>query len=489
MTQDMLNEIFLAYGISLLREIKNNVYLIDHADCPDEKQVLKVIDIPEKAMKESNEKISADVLKALFRIIHANELIWNEKITLTKCEYLVRVLENYTIGTVEEEPFLYAIRMPYYKTLSTLLEEGGLDENEIIHLGIDICNALRTLHHDGSEEYYRNETVRFGTILHLDIKPDNIFFDETNGQRTYMLGDFGTVIEKGKPSHPMRSYGYYAPEMNEPKNIPTEAADIFFLGMVLYRCICDSKEELEAFWEKRCTGNPVEIPNNCSPHLWTVIEKATRTDADERYQSAAMMQEALRKVNENKTIVAEVLKENAESKSELLSFVSIIEAGVLLSSFLGKLKKAPSKTEQLDFDIFGAYEGETKNGNPHGKGTYTYQYGNETKSIVGTWEWVNKKKMKCGGVKLIYTGMLCNGKICGLGESEILKTGTYLGITENGNLLKGSMQWKNGDVYAGFWTSKDGYDYMHGEGIYCYADGTVKKGKWVYGKLIEEETA
>ena len=51
------------------------------------------------------------------------------------------------------------------------------------------------------------------------------------------------------------------------------------------------------------------------------------------------------------------------------------------------------------------------------------------------------------------------------------------------------MQWKNGDVYAGFWAPKDGYDYMHGEGIYCYADGTVKKGKWVYGKLIEEDSA
>lgn len=487
MTQEMLNEIFSTRGITLLQEIKNNVYLINHADCPDEKQVLKVIDIPEKAKKESNEKISADVLKTLFWIIHANELTWNEKITLTKCEYLVRVLENYTIGSVEEEPFLYAIRMPYYKTLSTLIEEGGLDENEVIHLGIDICNALRTLHHNGSEEYFRNETVRFGTILHLDIKPDNIFFEEADGQRTYMLGDFGTVIEKGKPSRPMRSYGYYAPEMNEPKNIPTEAADIFFLGMVLYRCICDGEEQLKEFWENRCAGKPVEIPNNCSPYLWTVIEKATRTDANERYQSAAELQEVLRKVNENKTIVAEVLKESAESKSNLLSIVSIIEAGVLLSGFLGKLKKLPNKTEQLDFGIFGSYEGETKNGNPHGKGKCTYKYGTETKTIVGTWEWVKKKKMKCDGVKLIYTGMLCGGKICGLGESEILKTGTYLGITEDGNFQIGTMRWTNGDVYAGFWAQKDGYDYMHGDGVYRYADGTVKSGRWVYGQLIEEE--
>ena len=489
MTHDMLNEIFSTHRISLLHEIKNNVYLIRHSECPNEKQVLKVIDISEKAKKESDEKISADVLRTLFWIIHSNELIWNEKITLTKCEYLVRVLENYTIGSVNEEPFLYAIRMPYYKTLSSLIEEGGLDENETIHMGIDICNALRTLHHNGSKEYFQNETVRFGTILHLDIKPDNIFYEDNNGQRTFMLGDFGTVIEKGKPPHPMRSYGYYAPEMNELKNIPTEAADIFFLGMVLYRCICGSEEELKAFWESRCAGETVEFSKNCSPHLWKVIEKATRTDPNDRYQSAAELQDALRKVNENKTVVAEVLKESAESKSDLLSIISVIEAGIILSGFLGKFKKLPNKTEQIDFGILGSYEGETKNGNPHGKGKCTYPYDNETKTIVGTWEWVKKKKMKCDGVKLIYTGMLCNGKIAGFGESEILKTGVYHGITEDGKLKIGALRWTNGDVYAGFWAYKDGYDYMHGYGVYRYKDGTVKSGQWVYGQLVEAENS
>lgn len=487
MTQDMLNKIFSTYGISLLQEIKNNVYLIKYGESTEDKQVLKVIDISEKAKEESDERYSDEVLKKLFGIIHGNELIWNEKITLTQCEYLIRILEDYTIGSIEEDSFLYAIRMPYYKTLSALLEEGALDENAAIHLGIDICNALRTLHHNGCEEYYQNETARFGTILHLDIKPDNIFYDEKNGQGTFMLGDFGTVIEKGKPPLPMRTNGYFAPEIGDPKNIPKEAADIFSLGMVLYRCICNDEEELKAFWESRCAGKPVEMPNGCSPYLWVVIERATRPDMEERYQSAAEMQEALRKVNENKTVVAEVLKEKAEGDSDILSFVSIIEAGLILAGFLGKLKKMPNKTEQIDLGIWGSYEGQTKNGNPHGKGKYTYKYGNETKSIVGTWEWVKKKKMKCDGVKLIYTGMLCNGKIYGFGESEILKTGTYRGITEDGKFQLGAIRWTNGDIYAGFWAQKDGYDYMHGDGVYHYADGTTKEGQWAYGQFIEEE--
>ena len=339
MKKEMLNEIFSKYGIRLIEEVGKEVFLIDYLKEPGEKQVLKVIDIAERAKQEANEKYSEETVKKLFGIIHGNELIWNEKITLTQCEYMVRILEDYIIGGADEEIFLYAIRMPYYRTLSLVCEKDGMDENKIIGMGIDICNALRTLHHNGTKEFYQNETVRFGTSLHLDIKPDNIYLEEKDGQKTFMLGDFGTVIEKGTRALPMRSKGFYAPEMEEFNRLPTEAADIFMLGMVLYWCVCDKKEAAEDFWKTRFLNKEVSIPANCSPHLWKVIEKATRTEAEQRYQSATEMLSALQRVNVNKTIVAEVMKENYESKSTFDSVVKLIEAGILISHFLKKIKK------------------------------------------------------------------------------------------------------------------------------------------------------
>ena len=485
MTKEKLNQLFSKKGISLLQEIGNDVFLIQHADEIGEIQVLKVIDIVQKAKAKANERYSEEVAKQHLGIIHGNELIWNEKITLTQCEYLVRILENYTVGSPEEDDFLYAIRMPYYRTLSSLICEGELDENKIINLGIDICNALRTLHHDGTEEFYQNETVKFGTTLHLDIKPDNIFYEEKDGHGTFMLGDFETLIQKGKRASLMRTEGYYPPEMQDVYCIPTEAADIFSVGMTLYRCFCDSEEELNAFWKSRWAGQSGNVPTNCSPHLWNVIAHATNPDPLERYQSAIELQSALRSISVNKAIVAEVMKEKAESDAALSSVVAIIEAGVLLSGYFKKAKKFSSKTETLDFGKFGVYEGGTKNGNPHGKGKWTYRYGNETRTFVGAWEWVKKKKMKVDKEKYIYTGMLCDGKSCGLCQCEFPKTGTYCGITEDGNFRIGTMEWVNGDTYFGEWASKDGTAWMHGEGAYCYADGTVKAGRWEYGTFVE----
>jgi hypothetical protein len=165
--------------------------------------------------------------------------------------------------------------------------------------------------------------------------------------------------------------------------------------------------------------------------------------------------------------------------------MSFLEAAVLVNGLFQKVKKVSGKMQQLDFGRFGMYEGGTKNGNPHGKGKCTYTYGKETISIFGTWEWVKKKRMKCDGVKVIYTGMLCDGKICGLGECKIPKAGTFLGITYDGAFQTGTMQWENGDSYFGTWAGKDGCDWMHGEGTYCYADGTVKTGQWEYGQFVE----
>ena len=335
---ELLNEIFSEYGIRLVKEVGKEVFLIEYLKEPDEKQVLKVIDVVERAKKEADERYSEETIKNLFGIIHRNELIWNEKITLTQCEYMVRILEDYIIGGADEEIFLYAIRMPYYQTLGKMCAEGGMDENSIIRVGIDICNALRILHHDGDKEFYQNETVRFGTSLHLDIKPDNIFVEKKDGQTTFMLGDFGTVIEKGKRALPMKTKGYHAPEMEKLKHLPTEAADMFSLGMVLYRCVCGKEESLHEFWEARLQNNQVAIPQNCSPHLWKVIEKATRTKEEERYQSATEMLSALQMINVDKTISAEVMKEKYENESILFSLMALLEAGVLLKNFLGKIK-------------------------------------------------------------------------------------------------------------------------------------------------------
>lgn len=490
MTLEMLNEQFSSYGIRLLQEVGNHVYLIEHAQSLGEKQVLKVIDIVEKAREEANETYSEETLRMLFGGIHGKELLWNQKITLTQCEYFVRILQPYTIGAPEDEVFLYAIRMPYYDTLSSLCEMNDLDESTIIQVGMDVCNALRTLHHDGKDEYVPNATVKLGAVLHLDIKPDNIFCEDIEGRKTFMLGDFATLTAKGKAAPPMRTDGYYAPELEDFSMVPTEAADIFSLGMVLYRCLCGTEDELNAFWEKRFQNQEVLRPTNCSPQLWNVIECATKTEIEERFKSAADMLSALGAIQKNKMIAVEAEKKKVERKAKQKAiFNSVLHiagvAALAAVTFVGK-QQTPDKTECVKYDPFGFYEGGTRNGKPQGSGKFTYQYGSETKSILGFWEWVSEKKMMITDTEAVYTGMLCDGRPSGYGQIKFPGMGFFEGVTNAEQFQIGIFAFENRDRYSGMWEHKDGIEYQHGEGTYRYADGTEKSGRWEYGKLVEE---
>ena len=497
MTLEILNEQFSPYGIRLLQEIGNHVYLIEHARSQGERQVLKVIDILKKAREEANETYSEETLKILFESIHGKELIWNKKITLTECEYLVRILEPYTIGSPDDDVFLYAIRMPYYDTLDSLCESSTLDENAIIQVGMDVCNALRTLHHDSQNEYIPNATVKLEAVLHLDIKPDNIFYEDIEGRKTFMLGDFGTLVAKGNGALPMRTDGYYAPELKDFHVIPTEVCDIFSLGMVLFRCLCKTEDELKTFWEMRLQNQEAVRPANCSPQLWSVIECATRTKAEERYQSAADMLSALSEIHSNKLIVvenklnvAEEEKKNVERKAKQKAIINTVihvaETAALVAIALAGKKKTPDKTECIKFDPFGFYEGGTRNGKPQGSGKFTYQYGSETKSILGFWEWVSEKKLTITDTEIVYTGMLCDGHPSGYGKIQFPRIGIFEGVTNAEQFQIGTLVLENGEQYSGMWEHKDGVEYQHGEGTYIYADGTEKSGRWEYGKLVEE---
>ena len=71
-------------------------------------------------------------------------------------------------------------------------------------------------------------------ILHLDIKPDNIFLDR-NG--TYKIGDFGVAWVAGKGWELQEGDGaYVAPEVlaMHAQALPTAAADVFSFGATVY---------------------------------------------------------------------------------------------------------------------------------------------------------------------------------------------------------------------------------------------------------------
>ena len=89
-----------------------------------------------------------------------------------------------------------------------------------------MCNALELCEKRG--------------IIHRDIKPDNIFIND-NGD--YKLGDFGVARQLEKSSTFMSRRGnqaYMAPEVYKGEWYG-EKADIYSLGLVLYRLLNNSR--------------------------------------------------------------------------------------------------------------------------------------------------------------------------------------------------------------------------------------------------------
>ena len=196
------------------------------------------------------------------------------------------------------------IRMEYLTTLYEQADIHGIDENEIIRIGVDICRAL--------------EICAEMKILHRDIKPENIFINKFG---SYKLGDFGVARQLSMDASGITSTGtpnFMAPELytNRIDRVnfdDVKKVDIYSLGMVLYwlangrrqpflsteKRLLTQQERHEAF-QKRISGEPLPPPGNVSKELQDIILKACAFSPKDRYADATAFREALEGLGEKK---------------------------------------------------------------------------------------------------------------------------------------------------------------------------------------------
>ena len=184
------------------------------------------------------------------------------------------------------------IRMELLTPLNQYLRSHVMDEEEVIRLGMDICNALQTCH------------AMTPPILHRDIKAANVMVDDDHH---FKLGDFGVarVMEGSKSAHTMAgTEDYMAPEVVQMTGYRA-TADLYSLGILLYRMLNNNRNPFlptegsltaEIRNEARLkllNGVPVPPPMNGSKDLYNVIRKVLSYDPKDRYQTAADFRAAL----------------------------------------------------------------------------------------------------------------------------------------------------------------------------------------------------
>ena len=167
----------------------------------------------------------------------------------------------------------------------------SMGESDVLRLGIDLCRAL--------------EACEQASVLHRDLKPDNILVTEDG---TFKVCDFGVarLLEKTTSGNSVRgTFAYMAPEVYYGRKYGRRA-DIYSLGMILYVLMNRGRDpfvpqdrrmvhymDRETALNRRMDGEALPAPAEASEEFTEILMKACAFYPEKRYTSASALKEDL----------------------------------------------------------------------------------------------------------------------------------------------------------------------------------------------------
>ena len=256
-----------------------------------------------------------------------------------------------TIYAVEQSDGHFFISMELLEgmALDHMIAERALSNEQIIDLGMQICDALDAAHSKG--------------IIHRDIKPANIFVTHQN--RVKIL-DFGLAkveaLLAGADSSQtqehtsdfaltqagttMGTIAYMSPE--QARGEPLDArTDIFSFGVVLYQ-MATGKVPFEGNTSavvfsrllEHAPASPVSLNPGLPAHLAEIINKTLEKDRTLRYQTVADVSADLRRLRRDSgsrqtvSVAVPVAKPAAKSNRGVLVGVAVLALLALIGGAL-----------------------------------------------------------------------------------------------------------------------------------------------------------
>jgi len=200
-----------------------------------------------------------------------------------------------SIEYVCETPDYIGLALPYFSegSLKARIKDNPLALDELMKVAQGILHGVARIHSKG--------------LLHLDLKPSNILFDDVGRA---LVGDFGQtrrLSTGGTVSYPA-VYKWAMPPEVWCAHVATKESDIYQLGVLLYRsangdpvyrsqkAAIATNDELQ----RRILAGRFPNPKFFLPHvpkrMRTIIRKAMRVAPAKRYRSASELAAALGRV-------------------------------------------------------------------------------------------------------------------------------------------------------------------------------------------------
>ncbi len=258
-------------------------------------RAVKIISIPQSEKEIESLRLdgmSEDETEKYFKDVvdnFTNEIKVME--TLSDSEYTVSIDEYKVVKREDSFGWDIYIRMELLTDFRKYAEQNEIREEDVIRLGSQICKALDYCAKKG--------------IIHRDIKPENILVDRDGN---FKLSDFGVAKQLEKTVSTMSkkgTYSYMAPEVYKGEKYDARA-DIYSLGLVMYRLLNENREpfistenklvrysdKVEA-QERRMRGEQFPKPANASDRLSDIILEACEYNKEDRFKNAAELGKAL----------------------------------------------------------------------------------------------------------------------------------------------------------------------------------------------------
>ncbi|MDR3428798.1 MULTISPECIES: serine/threonine protein kinase [Silvimonas] len=225
---------------------------------------------------------TSDENLALFR--HGLKCFFEEGKTLAHIQHMniVRVLNFFRANDTVYMVMEYERGRTLQKEIQLKHDREGVDEKLIRHVFFTLLNGLREVH--------------LNKLLHLDIKPANIYIRKDGSP---VLLDFGSARQTLTSEHnrltPMYTPGFAAPEQYGKKEPLGPWTDIYGVGATMFACIAGTAPPPAdaRLKEDKLQDLSVRYGDRYSPELLSLIDRCLRLNADERPQSVLQVQKQL----------------------------------------------------------------------------------------------------------------------------------------------------------------------------------------------------